>query len=206
MNHTLHRTAKKATPLFKLTVYKDGARVDEVVVTHDIVTLGRGADNDLRLDDHTVSTHHMQFSYTGGRIFVEDLDSTNGTYVNGHRVKIQAVVDGDNVVLGKHRLTVHTVDEEALQVERHPPTEMLESSELDRLLGTTQRGGASVNPASGKKVLNWIAQDAKGIWWGFEHQPQPDEMGWTDTLNGIRIQLKEDDKPLPDWRESLRKI
>ncbi len=206
MNHTLHRTAKKAAPLFKLTVYKDGARVDEVVVTHDIVTLGRGADNDLRLDDHTVSTHHMQFSYTGGRIFVEDLDSTNGTYVNGHRVKIQAVVDGDNVVLGKHRLTVHTVDEEVLQVERHPPTEMLESSELDRLLGATQRGGASVNPASAKKVLNWIAQDAKGIWWGFEHEPQPDEMGWIDTLNGIRIQLKEDDKPLRDWRESLRKI
>ena len=51
-----------------------------------VVMIGRGADCQLILDDDYVSTRHARVVSTPNGIYVEDLGSTNGTYVNGHRV------------------------------------------------------------------------------------------------------------------------
>jgi len=50
-------------------------------------TVGRAADNDVVLDDPTVSSHHARLSWSGGALLVEDLSSANGTFVDGQRVK-----------------------------------------------------------------------------------------------------------------------
>lgn len=194
--------------MYKLIInHDDEDGSEEIVIKRDLTTVGRRADNDIRLDDTTVSGHHAQFSTAGEKAYVEDLGSTNGTYVNGQRIKVQAVSDGDVIVIGKHRLTYHHVPAGAA-TDAPEATMQIDRRELDRLLASAER---AVQQDRGeeeaqRKVLNWIAQDPKGIWWGFEHEPHPDDHGWTDTQNGVRILLKEDTSPTPNWRETLQKI
>jgi pSer/pThr/pTyr-binding forkhead associated (FHA) protein len=67
---------------------------------------GRNLEAALLLDDITVSRHHAAFLSEGGRLWVEDLGSTNGTYVNGKRVERAELVSGDEVIIGRFHLVV----------------------------------------------------------------------------------------------------
>jgi chromosome segregation ATPase len=64
-------------------------------------TIGRTPDNDLRIDADFISRHHAVVLRAGATTIVEDLNSTNGTYVNGVRVVRRTLKDGDLVTLGK---------------------------------------------------------------------------------------------------------
>jgi ABC transport system ATP-binding/permease protein len=64
------------------------------------LTVGREETNDIRVDGLQISKHHAKFRLSGGEIFVEDSNSTNGIFVNGARVYRQAIRPGDNVQIG----------------------------------------------------------------------------------------------------------
>jgi Protein of unknown function (DUF3662)/FHA domain len=64
------------------------------------ITIGRGLNNDIILEDTRVSRHHAQLRYRARRFWVTDLGSTNGTYVNGEHVEEKALRDGDTISLG----------------------------------------------------------------------------------------------------------
>ena len=65
------------------------------------LTVGRGPDNALCLEDASVSSRHAVFRHVGGRWLLQDLDSTNGTWVNGSRIQGQAwLSQGDAVLFG----------------------------------------------------------------------------------------------------------
>lgn len=66
-----------------------------------VTLLGRGTDCDLRLVDPGVSRHHSELRVEGGQVILVDLDSTNGTFVNGQQVRQVVLVDGTNVTLGR---------------------------------------------------------------------------------------------------------
>ncbi|MEA2023471.1 MAG: FHA domain-containing protein [Actinomycetota bacterium] len=67
---------------------------------------GRGADCDIFLGDITVSRHHALFNVDGDALRVQDLGSTNGTYVNGTWIDAYALSAGDEVIIGKFHLIV----------------------------------------------------------------------------------------------------
>jgi len=70
-----------------------------------ILTIGRLPDNTIVIDNPAVSGHHACVYREGGRFVVEDLDSTNGTFVNEQRVAVRhGLHDGDVLLIGKHRL------------------------------------------------------------------------------------------------------
>jgi hypothetical protein len=69
------------------------------------VTIGRGLNNDVILEDTRVSRHHAQLRYRQKRFWIADLGSTNGTYVNGVQVEERSLRDGDVVSLGGLELT-----------------------------------------------------------------------------------------------------
>jgi pSer/pThr/pTyr-binding forkhead associated (FHA) protein len=69
------------------------------------LTLGRGLNNDIILEDTRVSRHHAQLRYRARRFWLSDLGSTNGTFINGEQVAEQALRDGDIVSLGGLELT-----------------------------------------------------------------------------------------------------
>jgi len=64
-------------------------------------TIGREPDNDVQIDAHNVSRHHAVLLVGPEDCFIEDLNSTNGVTVNGHRVTRQVLRDGDTVTIGK---------------------------------------------------------------------------------------------------------
>jgi FHA domain-containing protein len=69
------------------------------------LTIGRGLNNDIILEDTRVSRHHAQLQYRARRFWIADLGSTNGTYVNDEQVAERSLRDGDVISLGGLELT-----------------------------------------------------------------------------------------------------
>ena len=96
---------------------RHGAHLDELVIasgqtagtrvelTNEVTSVGRHENSDLLLDDVSVSRHHAVFTRTAsGRITLRDLNSLNGTYVNGARVEETTLHSADEVQIGKFKL------------------------------------------------------------------------------------------------------
>jgi len=80
----------------------DHHEVDTVNLQAGAMSIGRAPDNDLRLTDTTVSSHHAKiFTYLDAS-YIEDLGSTNGTFLNGKRIQKHTLHSGDIIKLGKH--------------------------------------------------------------------------------------------------------
>lgn len=73
----------------------------------DVTTAGRSVSCDIFLDDVTVSREHAHFVRTGTDFLVRDAGSLNGTYVNRERVAEAQLAEGDEVQIGKYRLTFY---------------------------------------------------------------------------------------------------
>ncbi len=71
----------------------------------DETTIGRHPDSDIFLDDITVSRRHALLIHKSGGYFIQDRGSLNGTYVNRVRVETQKLSDGDQLQIGKYKLT-----------------------------------------------------------------------------------------------------
>jgi pSer/pThr/pTyr-binding forkhead associated (FHA) protein len=78
----------------------------------DATTVGRSTDGDVFLDDVTVSRKHAVFERrAAGAWFVRDVGSLNGTYVNGEQVDETKLASGDEVQIGRFKLTFFTAGE-----------------------------------------------------------------------------------------------
>ena len=73
----------------------------------DSTTAGRSVSSDIFLDDVTVSRQHVIFTRNGTQFSMSDAGSLNGTYVNRQSVNDAVLADGDEVQIGKYRLTFH---------------------------------------------------------------------------------------------------
>jgi hypothetical protein len=81
-------------------------------------TIGRLPDNDVRIDNPAVSGHHSLIINILNDSFLEDLNSTNGTYVNGKLIKKHALQHGDVVTVGHHQLRFVEDDEQQDEFEK----------------------------------------------------------------------------------------
>jgi pSer/pThr/pTyr-binding forkhead associated (FHA) protein len=89
-----------------LVVRSGGGRAGEHFIPQGAkTTIGRSPDCDVFLDDVTVSRNHAVLVDQDGRFTIEDQGSLNGTYVNRSRVESAELEDGDELQIGKYRLT-----------------------------------------------------------------------------------------------------
>jgi pSer/pThr/pTyr-binding forkhead associated (FHA) protein len=88
----------------KMIVSIDGVVIKEVQLTKDRTTLGRRPYNDIVIDNLAVSGEHAILQMSGNEVYLEDLNSTNGTYVNGKAVKKQLLQNNDTVEIGKYKI------------------------------------------------------------------------------------------------------
>jgi hypothetical protein len=89
-----------------LVVRTGGGRAGESFSPQgDRTTIGRSPDCGIFLDDVTVSRRHAALIQRDGRWTIEDLGSLNGTFVNRRRVDAAPLEDGDEIQIGKYRLT-----------------------------------------------------------------------------------------------------
>jgi hypothetical protein len=92
------------TGMGKLVVSLDGVVIKEVQITKDKTTLGRRPYNDIVIDNLAVSGEHAVLQMVGADVFIEDLNSTNGTYINGKAIKKQLLAHNDTVEIGKYKI------------------------------------------------------------------------------------------------------
>jgi pSer/pThr/pTyr-binding forkhead associated (FHA) protein len=88
----------------RLVLSIDGQELAEYNMSKERYTIGRLPDNDIRIDNPAVSGHHALIINILNDSFLEDLNSTNGTYVNGKIVKKHAMQHGDVITVGHHAL------------------------------------------------------------------------------------------------------
>lgn len=79
--------------------------------------IGRAHDNDLTIDVPTVSAHHAKIYTYLLASYIEDLNSTNGTFVNGKRIKRHVLKPGDVIRLGTYELTLQKPVKEVVETE-----------------------------------------------------------------------------------------
>jgi len=137
----------------KLVVSLDNVVIKEFQIAKERTTLGRRPYNDIVIDNLAVSGEHAVLTAAGQEVFIEDLNSTNGTYINGKAVKKQLLSNNDVVEVGKYRIKFL-----ADEAEDYEKTMILRPGAFGRTPGTT--GGlplpgaaAPTGPAS-IKVLN----------------------------------------------------
>ena len=93
-------------PVALVVYFRQGATVHPLPAAGAVV-VGRGKPADLMLDDPSLSRQHARFTHEGGKVWVEDLGSTNGTRINGKRVSRGRVKAGDAVWLGSVAVSLH---------------------------------------------------------------------------------------------------
>ncbi len=95
-----------AIPSISLVTDEDGKR-EELSFTSQEVSIGRSPESDFRLDNHTVSARHGRLNYHLNQWWYEDLNSTNGSFLQGMRIEEPIVLkDGDEIAFGEVYVSV----------------------------------------------------------------------------------------------------
>ncbi len=153
----------------KMIVSIDGVVIKEVQLTKDRTTLGRRPYNDIVIDNLAVSGEHAVLQMIGNEVHIEDLNSTNGSYVNGKAIKKQLLQNADVIEVGKYKIKF--VNEAADQ--GYEKTQMFRPSQAAALAGA-QLGaipaappprsapGSGYQPAPSKAAIKVLSGAASG--------------------------------------------
>ena len=116
---------------FKSTVLK------ELKIDQDEIIIGRDSGNDIQIDNVAVSREHARIIRGPNYYLIEDLNSTNGTFVNGKMINKKFLKKDDEILIGKHSLQVVLEDPPAIMKERKlkgiDPTYRLGPAEYKRI-------------------------------------------------------------------------
>jgi pSer/pThr/pTyr-binding forkhead associated (FHA) protein len=139
----------------RLILSLDGQTLAEYNMTKERYTVGRLPDNDIRIDNAAVSGHHSLIINILNDSFLEDLNSTNGTYVNGKLIKKHALQHGDVITVGHHQLRY--VDDQAQQApeDEFEKTMVIQpSGQMERQVAQAARAAeaAAVKEAPAKRA------------------------------------------------------
>jgi pSer/pThr/pTyr-binding forkhead associated (FHA) protein len=152
------------------------------------VTIGREEDCDIRLNDDRVSRLHARIQEDAGRVILTDVDSTNGTRVNGHTVRMRVLQPGDQIVIGRCTLVYGT---------REESTEGAARQTVQAADGDEDDDPTSYNPPSGHDLPTTRPELVTEM-----HPLQAAQL--SDMLNYLRSQLQfvldsgQEQKPLLD--------
>ncbi len=131
-------------------IVRDGEAIGQRWVMHtDELLIGRGGECDVVLPDRQVSRMHARIRRAGDRYYLEDLDSKNGTILNGKPVKGEVqIYDGDEVELARAVTIAFFGSEVTL------PMEYVQTTDMER-----KRGRLQIEPAARRVVINGVELD-----------------------------------------------
>lgn len=134
----------------KLIITESSGAARELVLDKERVSIGRHADNDICLNDKAVSGHHAVIITILSDSFLEDLDSTNGTLVNGKQIAKHPLSSGDTVSIGRNSLRYE--GDEPAGGEDFEKTMILRPSQVAAAMGTPPPAPAGIDgkPQTGR--------------------------------------------------------
>jgi len=142
----------------KITINHGTFQVDEKILDHGEITLGRTADNDVQMEDDTVSAHHAKIVTVFTASHVEDLGSTNGTFVNGRRVIKHTLHSGDIITAGGYQVVFYS--DHGAPKKAPEKTVMMSSSRLEAMIAASDKNkGQDARPDSNRSVPAQSASD-----------------------------------------------
>jgi pSer/pThr/pTyr-binding forkhead associated (FHA) protein len=147
----------------RLILSLDSQVMAEYNMNKERYTIGRLPDNDIRIDNGAVSGHHSLIINILNDSFLEDLNSTNGTYVNGKLIKKHALQHGDVITVGHHQLRFAEDDEAQDEFEK---TMVIQPSQrpVDKIRQVREvvtNAAPDVSATSSRKALSNGAQVKK---------------------------------------------
>lgn len=160
----------------RLILSLDSQVLAEYNMSKERYTIGRLPDNDVRIDNPAVSGHHSLIINILNDSFLEDLNSTNGTYVNGKLIKKHALQHGDVITIGHHQLRFsdqHTNETEQDEFEKTMviPAGQHSADQLAR----AERAAAAAAQATAAKARTNVRTEI----------PKPEPRAHTSTAAGI---------------------
>jgi FHA domain len=149
----------------RLILSMNGQSMAEYNMGKERYTIGRLPDNDVRIDNPAVSGHHSLIINILNDSFLEDLNSTNGTYVNGKLIKKHALQHDDVVTVGKHQLIYVDADNEQVEEDdEFARTMVIDSSEMaNRANGADSAQVAAPSVAARAADEETVARDEKTV-------------------------------------------
>ena len=145
----------------RLILSLDNQVMAEYNMNKERYTIGRLPDNDIRIDNGAVSGHHSLIINILNDSFLEDLNSTNGTYVNGKLIKKHALQHGDVITVGHHQLRFAEDDEAQDEFEK---TLVIQPSQrpVDKIRQVREATASAADPsASGTRRALTNGQQVK---------------------------------------------
>lgn len=120
-------------------MYKDTV-LKEFLTDKPEISVGRDPGNDLCIDNLAASSRHARI-FKGSDVYaIEDLNSTNGTYLNGKEVKTQLLNENDTITIGKHTIRVSYQEDDSFKDEQSnrmtESTYMIDPKEREKLLNS----------------------------------------------------------------------
>ena len=141
----------------RLILSLDGQTLAEYNMTKERYTVGRLPDNDIRIDNAAVSGHHSLIINILNDSFLEDLNSTNGTYVNGKLIKKHALQHDDVITVGHHQLRYVEDHVEDVQEDEFEKTMVIEpSGQMEKRVAQAARAAeaASADIAAARRAAS----------------------------------------------------
>ena len=137
----------------RLILSLDNQVLAEYNMTKERYTIGRLPDNDVRIDNPAVSGHHSLIINILNDSFLEDLNSTNGTYVNGKLIKKHALQHGDVITIGHHQLRfsdqqTNETEQDEFEKTMVIPSGQQNAAQLARAEKAAERAAAAARPVS----------------------------------------------------------
>ena len=154
----VHESTLNSPAQFKLLIIAGPKAGTEFELKADEITLGRGTDNALTIPDVSVSRRHVRIARSGDGVVVTDLNSGNGTKVNGTKVTTSPVTHGDEIALGDTVLQLLQVGAPAVKARKAPQTP---SGSVAPPNATTQSELAKVVPIAPKAAVKGQDSSAK---------------------------------------------
>ncbi len=129
--------ASKLVLKFKDTV------ISEIPLDREETTIGRKPENTIHIDNLSVSGRHARVLKIGNKVILEDMESTNGSFVNDKQITKHILQHGDSILIGKHVLTFVNIEDKPAPVE---PPQPEQEEEMDKtMIISPQARSAMVN-------------------------------------------------------------
>jgi pSer/pThr/pTyr-binding forkhead associated (FHA) protein len=120
--------------MLKIELKYQGMKLQTFETNSDEITIGRNPKNDIRVDNPAVSNSHAAVRKVMNTYYIEDLDSTNGTFVNEKKIARYELLDGDEVIIGKHSLIFSNIRNRKHSLPDFDQTVILDTKKQKELL------------------------------------------------------------------------